>query len=69
MDAVINEIDLKHIVLETDSPWLAPVPHRGRRNESAYITAIASKIASIYQITIEEVARTTTLNAQQLFGF
>ena len=69
MDAIIKEIDLKHIVLETDSPWLAPVPHRGHRNESAYITAIASKIASIHQTTIEEVARATTLNAQQLFGF
>ncbi len=69
MDAVVKEIGLKHIVLETDSPWLAPVPHRGRRNESAYITAIASKIASIYQTSIEDVARSTTLNAQQLFGF
>jgi TatD DNase family protein len=69
MDAVVKEIDLKHILLETDSPWLAPVPHRGRRNECAYITAIASKIASIHQTTIEEVARTTSRNAQQLFGF
>ena len=69
IDAVVKEIDLKHILLETDSPWLAPVPHRGRRNESAYITAIASKIASIHQTTIEEVARTTSRNAQLLFGF
>jgi TatD DNase family protein len=69
MDAVVKEIDLKHILLETDSPWLAPVPHRGRRNECAYITAIASKIASIHQTSIEEVARTTSRNAQLLFGF
>ena len=69
MDTVVKEIDLKHILLETDSPWLAPVPHRGRRNECAYITAIASKIALIHQISIEEVARMTTRNAQQLFGF
>ena len=69
MDTVVKEIDLKNILLETDSPWLAPVPHRGRRNECAYITAIASKIASIHQTTIEEVARTTTRNAKQLFGF
>jgi TatD DNase family protein len=69
MDAVVKEIDLKHILLETDSPWLAPVPHRGRRNECAYITAIASKIASLHQTSVEEVARITTRNAQQLFGF
>ena len=69
MDAVVKNIDLNNIVLETDSPWLAPVPHRGRRNECAYITAIASKIASLHQTSIEEVARITTRNAQQLFGF
>ncbi|MEI6138321.1 MAG: TatD family hydrolase [Mariniphaga sp.] len=69
MDAIVKDIDLNNIVLETDSPWLAPVPHRGRRNECAYITAIASKIASLHQTSIEEVARITTRNAQQLFGF
>jgi len=69
MDAVVQQIDLKHVLLETDSPWLAPVPHRGRRNESAYLTAIAAKIASLHQTSIEDVARITTQNAQQLFGF
>ena len=69
MDAVVKDIDLNNIVLETDSPWLAPVPHRGRRNECAYITAIASKIASLHQTSMEEVARITTRNAKQLFGF
>jgi TatD DNase family protein len=69
LDAVVQQIDLNNILLETDSPWLAPVPHRGRRNECAYITAVASKIASLHQISIEEVARITTQNAQQLFGF
>lgn len=69
MDAIVQHIDLQHILLETDAPWLAPVPHRGRRNESAYITAVAAKIASLHESSIEEVGRITTLNARQLFGF
>lgn len=69
MDKIVQQIDLQHILLETDSPWLAPVPHRGHRNESAYITAVAAKIASLHGITSEDVARITTQNAQQLFGF
>lgn len=69
LDNVVQQIDLQHILLETDSPWLAPVPHRGRRNESAFITAVASKIALLHETSIEEVARITTQNAQQLFGF
>lgn len=69
LDTTVQHIDLQSILLETDSPWLAPVPHRGRRNESAYITAIAAKIAVLHDTSIEEVARITTRNAQQLFGF
>jgi TatD DNase family protein len=69
LDAIVKQISLQHILLETDSPWLAPVPHRGRRNESAYITAIATKIASLHETTIEQVAKVTTQNAKQLFGF
>jgi TatD DNase family protein len=69
LDTIVKNIDLKHILLETDSPWLAPVPHRGRRNESAFITAVATKIASLHAVSIEEVANITTQNAQQLFGF
>lgn len=69
MDLVIKKVALKNILLETDSPWLAPVPHRGHRNESAYITAIASKIATLHEKSIEEVALITTQNAQQLFEF
>ena len=69
LDAVVPNIKLEHILLETDSPWLAPVPHRGKRNESAYITAVAAKIALLHQISVEEVARITTQNAKQLFGF
>lgn len=69
LDSIVQHIDLQNILLETDSPWLAPVPHRGRRNESAFITAVAAKIASLHETSIEEVARITTQNAQQLFGF
>jgi len=69
LDAIVQQIDLQHILLETDAPWLAPVPHRGRRNETAFITAVAAKIALLHETSIEEVARITTQNAQQLFGF
>jgi len=69
LDEVVQQIGLQHLLLETDSPWLAPVPYRGRRNESAYITAIAAKVALLHQISIEKVGRITTHNAQQLFGF
>ncbi len=69
MDSIVQQISLQNILLETDSPWLAPVPHRGRRNECAFITATATKIAALHQTTVEEVARITTQNAQQLFGF
>ncbi len=68
LDKVVNNIDINHMVLETDSPYLAPVPKRGKRNESAYILYIAQKIAEIKNITIEEVAMITTNNAKQLFG-
>jgi TatD DNase family protein len=69
LEAAVQQIELKHILLETDSPWLAPVPHRGRRNECAYITAVAAKIASLHHTSTEEVGRITTQNAQQLFQF
>ena len=67
LDKVVNNIDINHIVLETDSPYLAPVPKRGKRNESAYIVHIAKKIAEIKNISLEEVATITTNNAKQLF--
>lgn len=63
----IKEIDLKHIVLETDSPYLTPVPFRGKRNESSYIKYIAKKLADIKNISIEEVAAITTANAERIF--
>jgi TatD DNase family protein len=68
LEQVLLEIGLEHLVLETDSPYLAPVPHRGKRNESAYVPIIAQKIAEIKQISIAEVAQATTQNAQRLFG-
>ena len=67
LDKVVNNIDINHIVLETDSPYLAPVPKRGKRNESAYIVYIAQKIAEIKNISLKEVAQITTDNAKQLF--
>ncbi len=69
MDEVVQQIGLQHIVIETDSPWLAPVPYRGKRNESAYVALVADKIASLHEISREEVGRITTQNAKQLFGF
>ena len=64
----LNEIDLKHIVLETDSPYLAPVPFRGKRNESSYTKIIAEKLAQIYNLPLEEIARITSENSKQVFG-
>ncbi|MCK5815082.1 MAG: TatD family hydrolase [Flavobacteriaceae bacterium] len=64
----LNEIDIKHIVLETDSPYLAPTPFRGKRNESSYITNVIDKLATIYNITPEEIATITTQNSKDVFG-
>ena len=65
---VINEIDLKHIVLETDSPYLTPVPNRGKRNETSFLKIIAEKIAELKNCSYEEVANATTQNALSLFN-
>lgn len=67
LNKVIEQIDLKQIVLETDAPYLAPVPHRGKRNEPAYILDIANKIAEIKNIQVEDVATITTANAEKIF--
>ena len=64
---VLKQIDLKHLVLETDSPYLPPVPHRGKRNESSFITFVAQKIADVKGISVEEIAKITTLNAEEVF--
>ena len=67
IDQFLNEIPLEHIVLETDSPYLAPVPYRGKRNESAYVNLVAEKLASIYQLTPAEIAEHTSKNALEVF--
>ena len=68
LDKVMEAVDLKNIVLETDAPYLAPVPFRGKRNEPAYLKYVVEKIASIKNITIDEVAEITTVNAEELFS-
>jgi TatD DNase family protein len=68
IDQFLRDIDLKNIVLETDSPYLAPVPFRGKRNESSYVKLVAQKVAEIYQLPIEEIAQITTENSKAIFG-
>jgi len=68
LDKTIAKIELQNLILETDAPYLAPAPFRGKRNESKYIVNIAKKLADVQQIDIEDVARITTLNAKKLFG-
>lgn len=64
----IREIPLEHLVLETDSPYLAPAPFRGKRNESGYLRYVLEKLAEVKGLSPEEVARITTLNAEKIFG-
>ena len=68
MAEVVREISIDHLLLETDAPYLPPVPHRGQRNESAYIPLIAQKVADIKGLSLEAVAEQTTANAVRLFG-
>jgi TatD DNase family protein len=68
IDKFLNEIDINHIVLETDAPYLAPTPFRGKRNESAYITNVADKLVDIYGISFDEIAEITTQNSKDVFG-
>lgn len=68
IDQFLNQIDIEHIVLETDAPYLAPVPYRGKRNESSYAGLVAQKLAEIYGVTLTEIAEITTKNAQNVFG-
>ena len=68
IDQFLNEIDLKHIVLETDAPYLAPAPYRGKRNESVYIIKVLEKLAHIYNVSLEEMANITTQNSKNVFG-
>lgn len=68
IDQFLHEIDVKHIVLETDSPYLAPIPYRGKRNESAYITHVIDKLGSINGLSFDEIAAITTQNSKDIFG-
>ncbi len=68
IDQFLNQIELNHIVLETDSPYLAPVPFRGKRNESSYLVNVVSKMAEICDLPQEEIARITTKNSKDVFG-
>ncbi|MFI2742095.1 TatD family hydrolase [Zhouia sp. PK063] len=68
IDKFLHEISLEHIVLETDAPYLAPTPYRGKRNESAYIVNVLDKLVAIYQKTPEEIAAVTTENSKKVFG-
>lgn len=68
IDKFLNEIDLEHIVLETDSPYLAPTPYRGKRNESSYIDQVVGKLVNIYNKTFQEISEITTENSKTVFG-
>lgn len=68
LDKFINEIPLEDIVLETDAPYLAPAPYRGKRNKPIYILKVAEKLATLYDVTLEEVAEITTKNSKEIFG-
>ena len=67
IDQFLHQILLQHIVLETDAPYLAPSPYRGKRNESFYVIEIATKLSEIYQVKLEEVAKITTKNALNIY--
>jgi TatD DNase family protein len=68
IDTFLSEINLQHIVLETDAPYLAPVPYRGKRNESAYITKVVDKLVDIYGLSFKEISEITTQNSKDIFG-
>jgi len=68
IDQFLNQIDLRHIVLETDSPYLAPVPYRGKRNESVYIIKVLEKLSEIYGFSEEFIASITTQNSKDIFN-
>ena len=68
IDTFLNQIPIQHIVLETDAPYLSPSPHRGKRNESSYITYVIEKLATIYKLSFNEIANITTENSKEVFG-
>jgi len=68
MDEVLKHVSLDHLILETDSPYLSPVPYRGKRNESSYLLHIAEKLSDIYEVPLKEIEKSTTKNAIELFN-
>lgn len=68
LDKVVAQLNLKHLVLETDSPYLAPVPYRGKSNESSYLIHVAEKISDLLHLPVEEIADITTENSRRIFG-
>jgi TatD DNase family protein len=68
IDQFLSKININNIVLETDSPYLAPVPFRGKRNESSYLVNVMSKLAEVYDLSPIEIARITTENSVAVFG-
>lgn len=68
IDQFLSQINLKHIVLETDSPYLAPIPFRGKRNESSYLVNVVAKLSQIYSVSENEIAAITTENSKDIFG-
>jgi|UniRef100_UPI00404B84C9 TatD DNase family protein len=68
LDKVLQDVSLDHLVLETDSPYLTPVPFRGKPNESSYLVYIAQKLADLKQVSLEEIAELTTRNSRIVFG-
>ena len=69
LDKVLENIDLKHLILETDSPYLTPVPFRGKRNESSYILHVAEKLTEVYNVPLSKIEEMTTASANELFQF
>ena len=67
IDRFLSDFPIEKMLLETDSPYLAPTPHRGKRNESAYLPIVANKMAELFGISTAEMARITSKNAKQLF--
>jgi TatD DNase family protein len=68
LESVLKQVPLTHLVLETDAPYLTPVPFRGKRNESAYLQYVIDKLAAIYEVSTAEIVRVTTSNAEKIFG-
>jgi len=68
LDKVVQQVGLEAVILETDAPYLAPVPYRGKRNQPNYLPLVAEKVASVTGKTVDEVAKITTENANRLFN-